>query len=128
MEEYEALIKLVESAREDVAKAQGGNKAAGTRVRKTMQDVKNSAQEVRKRILETPGKASTGPRGARQSASATGPDARSFVAGDAGTSPRRNDTADGARAAATLWAHGGCGPILCHSSSTMTPHRLRRNS
>lgn len=52
MEEYEALLKLIESAREDVAKAQGGNKAAGTRVRKTMQDVKNGAQEVRKRILE----------------------------------------------------------------------------
>ena len=52
MEEYEALVKLLESAREDIAKAQGGNKAAGTRVRKTMQDVKNAAQEVRKRILE----------------------------------------------------------------------------
>jgi hypothetical protein len=43
---------MVESARDDIAKAQGGNKAAGTRVRKTMQDVKNAAQDVRKRILE----------------------------------------------------------------------------
>jgi hypothetical protein len=30
----------------------GGNKAAGTRVRKSMQDIKNSAQEVRKKVLE----------------------------------------------------------------------------
>ncbi len=52
MEEYENLKRLVESAAEDVAKAEGGNKAAGTRVRKIMQDVKNSAQLVRKTILE----------------------------------------------------------------------------
>ncbi len=52
MEEYETLKRLVEDANEDVAKAEGGNKAAGTRVRKTMQDVKNAAQDVRKKILE----------------------------------------------------------------------------
>lgn len=52
MEEYENLKRLVESAAEDVAKAEGGNKAAGTRVRKIMQDVKNAAQNVRKTILE----------------------------------------------------------------------------
>ncbi len=52
MEEYETLKKLVEAAAEDVAKAEGGNKAAGTRVRKTMQDIKNAAQDVRKKILE----------------------------------------------------------------------------
>ena len=52
MEEYERLKKLIEEAAEDVAKAEGGNKAAGTRVRKTMQDVKNLAQELRKKVLE----------------------------------------------------------------------------
>lgn len=52
MEEYERLKQLVEAAADDVAKATGGNKAAGTRVRKSMQDVKAAAQEVRKRILE----------------------------------------------------------------------------
>ncbi len=52
MQEYEELKQLVESAAEDVAKAEGGNKAAGTRVRKLMQDIKNAAQEVRKKILE----------------------------------------------------------------------------
>lgn len=53
MEEYEKLKRLVESASEDIAKAQGGNKAAGTRVRKTMQEIKAAAQEVRKKILES---------------------------------------------------------------------------
>ncbi len=52
MQEYESLKQLVESADEDILKAQGGNKAAGTRVRKIMQDVKACAQEVRKKILE----------------------------------------------------------------------------
>lgn len=52
MQEYESLKRLIESIADDVAKAQGGNKAAGTRVRKAMQDIKNAAQEVRKKILE----------------------------------------------------------------------------
>ena len=52
MEEYEQLKELVESADDDVAKASGGNKAAGTRVRKVMQDIKDTAQSVRKKILE----------------------------------------------------------------------------
>lgn len=52
MEEYIRLKELVEAAAEDVAKASGGNKAAGTRVRKSMQEVKEVAQSVRKKILE----------------------------------------------------------------------------
>ncbi len=52
MEEYDRLKKMVEEAADDIAKAFGGNKAAGTRVRKSMQDIKNAAQDVRKRILE----------------------------------------------------------------------------
>ena len=52
MQEYDHLKTLVEQAADDVAKAHGGNKAAGTRVRKAMQDVKNAAQDVRKKILE----------------------------------------------------------------------------
>ncbi|UCC30419.1 MAG: hypothetical protein JSU86_19740 [Phycisphaerales bacterium] len=52
MQEYERLKELVESAADDIAKASGGNKAAGTRVRKTMQDIKEAAQTVRKKILE----------------------------------------------------------------------------
>ncbi len=52
MVEYDALKKLVEEAAEDVAKAAGGNRAAGTRVRKKMQEIKSAAQEVRKKVLE----------------------------------------------------------------------------
>ena len=52
MEEYLKLKQLVEEVADDVYKAVGGNKAAGTRVRKLMQDIKNTAQEVRKKVLE----------------------------------------------------------------------------
>jgi hypothetical protein len=52
MEEYKKLKDLVDSAADDVAKAFGGNKAAGTRVRKTMQEIKEAAQDLRKKILE----------------------------------------------------------------------------
>lgn len=55
MEEYLKLKQLIEEISDDVYKAQGGNKAAGTRVRKAMQDIKNTAQEVRKKILEMRG-------------------------------------------------------------------------
>jgi hypothetical protein len=53
MQEYEQLVKLVQEVEEDIIKARGGNKAAGTRVRKAMQDIKQAAQLVRVRILET---------------------------------------------------------------------------
>ena len=52
MEDYEKLKRQVEEIAEDIAKAEGGNKAAGTRVRKAMQEIKATAQEVRKKILE----------------------------------------------------------------------------
>jgi len=52
MQEYETLKRLVVEAEEDVNKAKGGNKAAGTRVRKKMQEIKAAAQEVRKKVLE----------------------------------------------------------------------------
>jgi len=52
MEEYERLKEVVVSAEEDVIKADKGNKAAGTRVRKIMQDVKKAAQDVRNKVLE----------------------------------------------------------------------------
>ncbi|NLE28421.1 MAG: histone H1 [Phycisphaerae bacterium] len=52
MEEYQQLKSLVLQVEEDLAKAVGGNKAAGTRVRKAMQDIKNMAQNIRKRVLE----------------------------------------------------------------------------
>jgi len=51
-EAYERLKRTVEEAAEDIKKAEGGNKAAGTRVRKTMQDVKKAAQDLRVAVLE----------------------------------------------------------------------------
>ena len=44
MTEYETLKRLVDEAADDVSKAVGGNKAAGTRVRKKMQEIKSAAQ------------------------------------------------------------------------------------
>ena len=52
MQEYQQLKAMVLEVEEDLAKAEGGNKAAGTRVRKAMQEIKAMAQEVRKRLLE----------------------------------------------------------------------------
>lgn len=53
MQEYELLKELVAAAEQDIIKAQGGNKAAGTRVRKSMQDIKQAAQQVRLKVLES---------------------------------------------------------------------------
>lgn len=51
MESYDRLVQLVQDVSEDMAKCEGGNKAAGTRVRKSMQDIKAAAQDVRKDVL-----------------------------------------------------------------------------
>ena len=51
MEAYETLKRLIASIDEDMRKAAGGNKAAGTRVRQVMQDIKKAAQDVRAGIL-----------------------------------------------------------------------------
>jgi hypothetical protein len=50
---FDELEKLVVAAKEDYQKAVGGNKAAGTRVRKSMQDIKQQAQKIRQKVLET---------------------------------------------------------------------------
>ncbi|MEX0887067.1 MAG: hypothetical protein WD009_11570 [Phycisphaeraceae bacterium] len=52
LEAYEQLKQLVGSLEDDVRKAAGGNKAAGTRVRKNLQEVKNVAQNLRVKVLE----------------------------------------------------------------------------
>ena len=53
MEAYDRLVKLVQEVADDVMKAEGGNKAAGTRVRKHMQQIKQAAQDVRVGVLES---------------------------------------------------------------------------
>jgi hypothetical protein len=52
VEAFEKLKKIIAEAEADVLKFDGGNKAAGTRVRKSMQDVKAAAQEIREKVLE----------------------------------------------------------------------------
>ncbi len=52
MQEYENLKVLVAEIEADISKAEGGNKAAGTRVRKQMQKIKQAAQLVRNKVLE----------------------------------------------------------------------------
>jgi hypothetical protein len=48
MEIYNKIIALIEVAKEDIDKFYvKGNKSAGTRVRKHMQDLKTLAQELR---------------------------------------------------------------------------------
>ena len=49
---FDKLLQTVEATKEDVAKAEAGNKAACARVRKSMQDLKNIAQDIRKEMLE----------------------------------------------------------------------------
>lgn len=60
MDEYLKLKQLVAEIEDDIYKAQGGNKAAGTRVRKAMQDIKNAAQDIRKKVLDLRGDAPEG--------------------------------------------------------------------
>ncbi len=55
MEAYDRLVRIVEEIAEEVRKAEGGNKAAGTRVRKAMQDIKKAAQDLRVGILDNRG-------------------------------------------------------------------------
>ena len=52
MQEYEDLKTIVAEIEDDLNRAEGGNKAAGTRVRKQMQQIKKVANAIRSKILE----------------------------------------------------------------------------
>ncbi len=53
MNRYEELAALLESMKNDFAKFyKEGNKAAGTRVRKGMLELRNKAQDIRKEVQE----------------------------------------------------------------------------
>jgi hypothetical protein len=52
---FDKLVKLVEETREDLEKAETGNKSAAVRVRKQMQEIKNVAQDMRKEMLNIKG-------------------------------------------------------------------------
>ena len=49
---YNKMCLTLEKGIEDVEKFEDGNKSAGTRIRKNMQDVKNLAQQVRVEVQE----------------------------------------------------------------------------
>ena len=52
MQEFEELKQKVAEIEQEVIKADGGNRAAGVRVRKGMQEIKQLCQKVRDRILQ----------------------------------------------------------------------------
>ena len=49
---YNQMLVNLEKGISDLEKFNDGNKAAGTRVRKNMQDIKNLAQQVRLEVQE----------------------------------------------------------------------------
>ena len=46
------LKQLLTDLESDASKTDSGNKAAGTRVRKTLQEVVNESKEIRKAVIE----------------------------------------------------------------------------
>ena len=52
MQKYETLKQLVAGMEADVTKFYGGNNAAGTRVRKHLQEVKKACQDMRDEVQE----------------------------------------------------------------------------
>ena len=53
METVQRIQEVLNNVQTDVEKFGNGNKAAGTRIRKAMQQVKTTAQEVRLHVQET---------------------------------------------------------------------------
>ena len=49
---YEEMLTMLRDSIDDVEKFTDGNKSAGTRIRKTMQNVKNLAQTIRVEVQE----------------------------------------------------------------------------
>lgn len=57
---FENIKQKVADAQADVTKFSQGNSAAGSRVRKAMQELKQLAQELRQEVLEAKNAAKTG--------------------------------------------------------------------
>lgn len=49
---FDSIKKTIADIESDVQKFDAGNNAAGGRVRKAMQDLKNLAQDLRKEVLD----------------------------------------------------------------------------
>jgi hypothetical protein len=52
MVEFEKLQELIASVGSEIDRAEGGNKSAGVRARKSMNEIKKIAQEIRVKLLE----------------------------------------------------------------------------
>jgi len=52
MDKLQQLEEKLNSIKDDYKRGAGGNKAAGTRVRKAMQEIKAIAQEIRQEMLD----------------------------------------------------------------------------
>ena len=63
MRSFDELVSIVEAAKSDIEKTDKGNKAAGTRVRTAMQQIKKAAQEVRKEVLALRDQETSAPAG-----------------------------------------------------------------
>ena len=50
---FESIKQTIAEVESDVSKFYEGNNAAGSRIRKAMQDLKSLAQELRQEVLET---------------------------------------------------------------------------
>lgn len=53
VDEFDTLEKMLAEGKQDWLKWKGGNKTAGTRVRKLMQEVKAQAQAIREKVLDS---------------------------------------------------------------------------
>lgn len=53
VEKINEMVEIINAAMIDAEKFDKGNNAAGTRVRKAMQEIKTKAQEVRVAVSET---------------------------------------------------------------------------
>ena len=51
MNNFEAMIEVMNKCGEDASKAYNGNKSATTRVRAAMQEVKKLAQQIREEMV-----------------------------------------------------------------------------
>lgn len=52
MQAFDKLVEMIEDVKDDVKKADGGVKAAGTRVRTKMMDIARQAKAVKDASLE----------------------------------------------------------------------------
>jgi hypothetical protein len=53
MDEFDTIEQMLRDGKQDWLKWKGGNKTAGTRVRKMMQDFKAQCQVIREKVLES---------------------------------------------------------------------------